>query len=61
MKRNKLIGILNLISALCFYISSIIHFSTSGSLGALYLSLGSTFLCLGIVWLKRDKDSDDNK
>ena len=55
MKGNKIIAILNFVSSLCFYICSIINFINDGSMGALYLCLGSTFLCLGCVSLNKDK------
>lgn len=42
------------------YIHAILNFSSEGSMGVVYICLGSTFLCLGAVWLNDRKD-DDNK
>ena len=50
MKRNK-------ISAIIWFIT---NFSSEGSMGVVYICLGSTFLCLDAVWLNDRKD-DDNK
>ena len=62
MDKNKLCSILYYVAAACFYISSILHLTSSnGGMGVTYLCLGSTFLCLGSVYLnKRKKDSNDN-
>ena len=49
MKSNKLIAILNLISSICFYVCAIISFVNGEDLGVAYL-------CLGTVWLNKDKD-----
>lgn len=45
---------------IAFYINAILNFSSEGSMGVVYICLGSTFLCLGAVWLNDRKD-DDNK
>ena len=51
---NKIVSILNYFSAVCFYIVSVINFmSKDNSMGIFYLCLGSTFLCLGTVWLNK--------
>ena len=55
-KKNKIVAILNYFSAVCFYIVAIINFvNKDNGMGVLYLGLGSTFLCLGSVWLNKDK------
>ena len=60
--KNKLCSILYYVAAACFYINSILNFTSSnGGMGATFLCLGSTFLCLGSIYLsKRKKDSNDN-
>lgn len=56
-KTNKNVSILNYFTAVCFYIVSIINFiNKDTSMGVIYLGLGSAFLCLGSVWLNKDKD-----
>lgn len=51
---NKIVSILNYFSAVCFYIVSVINFmNKDNSMGVFYLCLGSTFLCLGTVWLNK--------
>ena len=60
MKRNKISAIICFITSLLFYIHAILNFSSEGSMGVVYICLGSTFLCLGAVWLNDSKD-DDNK
>ncbi len=62
-KNNKIVSILYFTSALCFYVCAIINFTGKDSgMGTMYICLGSTFLCLGIVWLNKGsngKDDDD--
>lgn len=61
-KNNKLIYILNYISSACFYIVSVINFVNDDiTSGLLYMSLGSTFLCLGTIWLIKDGKNKDKK
>ncbi len=51
---NKIVSTLNYLSSVCFYIVSIINFiDRNNSMGILYLCLGSTFMCLGTVWLNK--------
>lgn len=55
-KTNKIVSTLNYFTAVCFYIISIINFvNKDNSNGIVYLCLGSTFMCLGSVWLNKDK------
>lgn len=63
MKSEKVCATLYYIASLCFYISAIIHFVNSGSSSKVVVDicLGSTMLCLGIVWSKRYKKSGENK
>ena len=46
-KSNKIVSVLNFLTSFCFYICAIINFINDSGMGALYLCLGSTFLCLG--------------
>ena len=55
----KVVSILHFISSLFYYIAAIINFINNGGFGVLYLCLGSTFLCLGAVWLNRYKNKQD--
>ena len=52
---NKIVSVLNFLTAFCFYICAIINFINDSGMGALYLCLGSTFLCLGSVGLNKGK------
>ena len=53
-KSNKIVSTLNYFSAVCFYIVSIIDFiNKDNRMGVFYLCLGSTFLCLGTIWLNK--------
>lgn len=55
---NKIVSTLNYFSSVCFYIVSIINFiDRNNSMGILYLCLGSTFMCLGTVWLNKDTNN----
>ena len=60
-KSNKIVSALNFLASFCFYICAIINFANDSGMGALYLCLGSTLLCLGAVWLNKDKDKKDKK
>lgn len=60
-KSNKIVSVLNFLTAFCFYICAIINFINDSGMGALYLCLGSTFLCLGSVWLNKGKKDKDDK
>lgn len=56
-KTNKIVSILNYFTAVCFYIVSIMNFmDKDNSTGVIYLCLGSTFFCLGSVYLNKDKE-----
>ena len=56
-KTNKIVSILNYFSSICFYIVAIINFiNDNSSTGVIYLCLGSTFFCLGSVYLNKDKE-----
>lgn len=66
MKNSRsyiIVSILHFISSLFCYIAAIINFINNGGFGVLYLCLGSTFLCLGAVWLNiyKNKQDKDNK
>lgn len=65
-KMQKIVYILNYFTAICFYIASIINFtSRNTSIGTTNLCLGSTFLCLGSVnynqYKKLEKENNDKK
>lgn len=54
---NKIVSTLNYFTAVCFYVVSIINFvNKDNSMGVFYLCLGSAFMCLGSVWLNKDKE-----
>lgn len=54
---NKIVSTLNYFTAVCFYIVSIIDFvNKNNNLGIIYLCLGSAFMCLGTIWLNKEKD-----
>lgn len=56
-KTNKTTSILYFFSSVCFYIASIFEFvDKSNSMAVVNLCLGSTFLCLGSVYLNKDKE-----
>ena len=60
---NKKIAILYYIGSLCFYIAAIINFinGDNNSMAVIFLCLGSSNLCLGSVYLNKDKDNGNNK
>lgn len=56
-KTNKIASTLYYCVSVCCYICSVINFIINNtSIGVIYLGLGSTFLCLGSVYLNKDKD-----
>lgn len=54
--KNKIIIILHIISAICFYICAIIDFINDDSMAVFYLCIGSVFLCLIALHVKKDKN-----
>lgn len=62
MKKNK-VSNLNLIAALFCYIAAIMSYSNkNSSMGAVYLCLGSSNLCIGAVNKKKeDLEENDNE
>lgn len=57
-KTNKIISILNYFTVVCFYICAIINLVNKDSrLGIFYLCLGTTFMCLGSVYLNKYKNN----
>ena len=59
-KKNKIVSILNYFSSICFYIVAIINFiKDNSSMGVIYLCLGATLLCLGSVYLNKDKEKKE--
>lgn len=57
MKKNKWNSVsnLNYIAALCMYIASILYFiNEDTSMGALFLCLGSSNLCIGTANKKKE-------
>ena len=60
-KSNKIVSVLNFLTSFCFYICAIINFINDSGMGVVYLGLGSTFLCLGSVWLNKGKKDKDDK
>ena len=56
-KTNRVKSILYYFSSVCFYIASIFDFvNKSSSMAVVHLCLVSTFLCLGRVYLNKDKE-----
>ena len=60
-KTNKRVAALNYFTSLCFYIAAIINFinGDNNSMAVVFLCLGSSNLCLGSVYLNKDKDRDN--
>ena len=61
MKRNKITALLCFIMSLLFYVSGILNLTSDVRMGVIYLCLGSTSLCFGVIWLNKNKKDDDNK
>lgn len=61
--KDKRTAILCFIASVCFYLSAVVSSTYDVSTAVVNLCLGSTFLCLGVVWLNKDKSKkeDDNK
>lgn len=56
-KTNTMTSALYYFSAVCFYIASIFNLmDKNNSMGIVHLFLGSTFLCLGSVYLNQNKN-----
>ena len=56
-KTNRTTSILYYFSSVCFYIASIFDFvNKSNSMAVVHVCLGSTFLCLGSVYLNKNKE-----
>lgn len=60
---NKKIAGIYYFASLCFYIAAIINFinGDNNSMAVVFLCLGSCNLCLGSVYLNKDKDNGNNK
>ena len=58
---NKKIAGIYYFASLCFYIAAIISFinEDNNSMAVVFLCLGSSNLCLGSVYLNKDKDRDN--
>ena len=58
---NKKIAGIYYFASLCFYIAAIINFinEDKNSMAVVFLCLGSSNLCLGSVYLNKDKDRDN--
>ena len=58
---NKKIAGIYYFASLCFYIAAIINFinEDNNSMEVVFLCLGSSNLCLGSVYLNKDKDRDN--
>ena len=58
---NKKIAGIYYFASLCFYIAAIINFINGdiNSMAVVFLCLGSSNLCLGSVYLNKDKDRDN--
>lgn len=54
---KKKVSIIYYFAAVCFYIAAIIcFFNGNTSQGVIMLCLGSSQLCLGSVWLRKNKE-----
>lgn len=65
MNKKRIISLLMYVAAIIFYTVCIISFATGddSSNRAVWLSLGSAFLCLGSVFISRaghDENDDEN-
>ena len=58
---NKKIAGIYYFASLCFYIAAIINFinEDNNSMAVVFLCLGSSNLCMGSVYLNKDKDRDN--
>ena len=58
---NKKIAGIYYFASLCFYFAAIINFinGDNNSMAVVFLCLGSSNLCLGSVYLNKDKDRDN--
>ena len=65
MKNNSVFSIILSITATIFYIAAIITFATNNdsSMGSVWLSLGSVFLCLNVFFNRKqgEKKAEDEK
>lgn len=63
MKKYKISSKLCYVSGALFYLAAIINIvgGNDTSVGVVWLALGSAFLCLGYVNLKKSKDINDNR
>lgn len=61
-KKKISVTTLNYITAICFYLASIINFiNDKTTIGIVWLCLGSTYICIASLNKKREKDTDDKK
>ena len=63
MKKDKISATLYYLAAISFYITAIINFSggNNHSMSVIWICLGSTFLCLGISYTKKNKEKKDKE
>ena len=63
MKKPKTVSTLFSIAAFLFFLAAIIGFASedSNSTAFIWLSLGSTFLCLGTTFSRKAKDGEEEK
>ena len=61
MKKYKIAATICYVAAILSYISAIVNFAGENSryLGGLWISIGSTFLCLGISHSEKIKENKD--
>lgn len=60
MDRNRKIAIIYYLAAAACYICTVVFlYGKNTSLGAVWLCIGSTNLCLGSVWMKRSGDAEE--
>lgn len=61
MKKEKIIFICFIVASMCYYVISIVNYFNKNKTGAaIFLCLGSTFLCLSTIYQNRhDNDSDE--
>lgn len=62
-KEYKISAALFYVSAVLFYLAAIINIfcGNNTSMGIVWLCLGSTFLCLGPLYLKKSKENKETE
>lgn len=62
-KSNKKIALIYFFASLCFYVGAIMNFinGDNKNIAVIFFCLGSSNLCLGSVFLNKDKENNNDK